>query len=106
MAQVTPRLDAENIYHALLEYPAQFPASFTYDGKQYQGFPAPDFVVADRTYTEKADRECNVLTLQGPKGLTVVIDTAFYPAFGVYEWTLLFANHGDADIGVLENLYA
>jgi alpha-galactosidase len=106
MAQVTPRPDAENIYHTLLEHPAQFPASFTYDGKQYHGFPAPDFAVIDRTHTEKADHECNVLILQGPRGLTVVIDTAFYPAFGVYEWTLHFVNHSDADTGVLENLYA
>ena len=106
MQQTRPHPGAAEAYRALVDDPAQFPASFTYDGRVYHGFPQPDFVVADVTATQDADRERRVITLTGPKHLTVVVDTAFYPAFGVYEWTMRFENRGDADTALLQDVYA
>ncbi len=106
MLMVLPRPEALAQYRALLDQPAHFPASFTYAGKAYRGFPTPDFTVVGRAETQGEDKHTGRLTLQGPQNLTVRIDAAFYPAFGVYEWTLHFENHGAQDTAVLKNLYA
>ncbi|NLG26136.1 MAG: hypothetical protein GX558_12320 [Clostridiales bacterium] len=84
-----------------------FPASFTYGGRAYRGFPEPDFAVITRTpLCAGGKKEDCRIELAGPQNLTVAVDAAFYPAFGVYEWTLRFENRGAADTAELGELFA
>ncbi len=106
MTQVLPRPDTAERFRLLLDDPRQFPASFTYDGRAYRGFPASHFVVVGRTQTSAERREDRAMTLAGPKGLTVRVEATFYPEFGVYEWTLYFENHTEQDTGPLSDVYA
>lgn len=93
-------------YRTLIANMPAYPVSFAYQDKPYTGFPAPDFAVQNRECTVQHDRERNVITLAGPARLTVVVDTMYYPAYGVYEWTLHFENRGTQDTGILRDVYA
>ncbi len=95
--------DAGEWYRTLLENPENFPFSFTYNGRRYDGFPPEAFRETGRAMSSDTKKEMveRVWVLQD--GLQVTLLTAYYPAYGVSEWTVWFENTGSENSGILEN---
>lgn len=95
--------DAGEWYRTLLENPENFPFSFTYNGRRYDGFPPEAFRETGRAMSSDTKKETveRVWVLQD--GLQVTLLTAYYPAYGVSEWTVWFENTGSENSGILEN---
>lgn len=94
--------EAEAWYRAQLDHPESFPFSFTYNGTRYDGFPAGIFREIGRHTTSDENKETTELILMLQDSLRVTLRTAFYPAYGVSEWTVWFENTGRSNSGVLE----
>lgn len=95
---------AQAAYERLIDNPAVFPSSFQYGNKRYHGFPEEDFTLLSREKGGAAGRQTCRLVLDGPQNLRVIVDTAFYPVYGVYEWVMRFENIGQEDTDILSEL--
>ena len=101
-------LKAEAGYRAIIDDLAKLPFSFAYDGKSYKGFPRDVFrMVNSRTeHQNDKGKEINVFELIHGDSLKITVETAFYPAYGAYEWVVWFENAGTADTGVVSDVWA
>ena len=89
-------------YRAQLEHPESFPFSFTYNGIRYDGFPSEAFKEAGRHTSTDDKKENDERVWAFQDGLQVTLKTAYYPAYGVSEWTVWFENTGKENSGILE----
>lgn len=96
-----PQADAW--YHSIIDDPAAFPFSFTYDGMRYDGFAPAHFTQLSRTVTAEGEKETAELVFALADTLTVTLLCTHHFTHGSTEWKVLFANSGAADSGVLEN---
>ena len=96
-----PQADAW--YRSVIDNPASFPFSFTYDGNSYTGFAPEHFTLLSRNVTMEGDKEAATLVFALNDSLTVTLECAHWFTHGSTEWKVLFANNGAADSGVLEN---
>lgn len=93
---------AQAAYRALLEYPAKFPAAFTYGGKRYEGFGhLPLLSHSTQAGTEKV---CDTLVFELEKGVHLRAELAYWPQWGAREWTLWFENNSSSNSAVLEEV--
>ena len=81
------------------------PFSFVYDEVAYTGFPAAVFQPVERRHAVEGGEEKNLVVLKAGD-LQVTVDTAFYAAYGAYEWTVWFENTGVRNSGVIRNMRA
>ncbi len=95
-----PEVDAW--YRAQLSNLERFPFSFTYDGTRYDGFPADIFRETGRHTSTDENKETDKRVFAFRDGLTVTLKTAYYPVYGVSEWTVFFENTGADNSGLLE----
>ena len=95
--------DAGEWYRTLLENPENFPFSFTYNGRRYDGFPAEAFRETGQAMSSDTKKETVERVGVLHDGLQVTLLTAYYPAYGVSEWTVWFENTGSENSGILEN---
>lgn len=96
---------AEIFYSKLINDFSSFPAKFRYSGKEYTGFPTPDFSATEHKSGKSKDKITDMFTLAGPENLTVTIETAYWCEYGVSEWTIGFENRGNADTALLSDVY-
>lgn len=83
---------------------AEFPFSFVYDQKKYEGFSS-DSMELVKTETFKTDKkETTNFVFRLDDKLEVTLITAYYPAHGVSEWTVWFENTGTENSGILEEM--
>lgn len=94
----------EKWYENLVQQPEQFPFSFVYGQKKYDGFGDPQLTAVKQEYFEEKNRKINRLTYCLEGQLEILVDTAFYPEYGASEWTVWFENIGDTDTKVLKQL--
>ncbi len=96
--------DSMKTYTTLMNDLAQFPISFTYDGRQYLGF-GDGFVETERRVTAEADGEATLVTVVHPAINAVFeIHGKQYPDYGAYEYYVVIRNESDADTKVIEKL--
>ena len=96
-----PQADAW--YRSVIDNPASFPFSFSYDGNSYTGFAPEHFTLLSRNVTVEGDKEAATLVFALNDTLTVTLECAHWFTHGSTEWKVLFANNGTTDSGVLEN---
>ena len=80
-----------------------FPVSFTYDGVAYNGF-GKDFTEQSRTVVAEDSKTSIKVVLLHASGLQVTLDTAVYPAYDAYEWTVYFTNTSDKNSAQLSDI--
>ena len=99
---------------------ANIPVSFCLGGKQYKGFDA-DFAVERealpagtqvstdfdglRDYISLSDYG-EKITAKHCSGVTVIVKTAVYEAYGAIEWTAYFRNDGEENSPILSDVLA
>ena len=91
-------------HQASLDRPEHFPLSMTYRGIRYDGFPADVFREVGRQTEVDAKKVTTRIRFCLPDGLEVTLQAAFYPAYGVSEWTAWFENTTQHNSGILENV--
>ncbi|NLO36219.1 MAG: hypothetical protein GX112_07690 [Clostridiaceae bacterium] len=87
-----------------LDQPELFPLSMTYRGIRYDGFPADVFRETGRQTQVDEKKETTRISWALPDGLAVTLQAAFYPDYGVSEWTAWFENTGRQNSGILEDV--
>ena len=92
-------------YDGYLTDLSTLPFSFVYDEVAYTGFPAATFRPVERRHSLQGGKEQNLFVLKAGD-LQVTVDTAFYAAYGAYEWTVWFENTGVGNSGVIKNMRA
>ncbi len=85
-----------------MEQPEAFPFCFTYRGVRYTGFPREFFQPVSLRRETKGCLRRICQTLRADDGLTVTLDAAYYPDYGVSEWTVWFENTADRESGLLQ----
>lgn len=91
-------------YHDIILQPEKFPFSFAYGEDEYQGFRHEKLTLTKRERKTEPGRETNDLFFILDGQVDVVLRSAFYPAYGVAEWTVWFENNSPHDSGVLHSL--
>lgn len=91
-------------FHQRLEQPETFPFCFTYRGVRYEGFPQDTFRPVEMRRETADGRQRVIQKLKADDGLVVTLNAAYYPDYGVSEWTLWFENEGEQDSGRLEDM--
>lgn len=94
---------AEEWYRGLLEKTQDFPFSFVYRGKEYQGFDPSLMSLLEKNVQPGEKKETARLVWQVDEILKVTLDAAFYPQYGAVEWTVWFQNPGEENSGLLES---
>ncbi len=97
-------MQAEEEFYAFLEKPENFPISFVYGGKSYRGLQGCHLL--GKKESEKGEKKFVLLEYAADETLHIRLETAVYPAYGAYEWTVYFCNRGKTDSAVLENVKA
>ncbi|HPS34128.1 MAG TPA: alpha-galactosidase [Oscillospiraceae bacterium] len=95
---------AEKTYRSMLEELTSFPFSFEYDGLKYDGFSKENFTEISRETAVEDKKEKTVVIFEFRDGLQIMLETAFYPSHGVFEWTVWFENKGKENTAVLSEL--
>ena len=84
-------------YEKLLNELESFPIEFYYGSDHYIGFNN-DFTEQSRTvYEEKEKISVKIVLSHKDNILNINIDTAIYPAYGAYEYTIYFTNKSEKD---------
>ena len=94
---------AEKWYQSLLAQPETFPFSFSYEGQNYKGFGNN----MQKLHNDTRSQEGKETTEQSwvlKNTIKITLDTAFYPDYGAFEWTVWFENVSSQDSGRLEKL--
>ncbi len=94
------------IYSAYIGDLGTLPFSFVYNNKRYTGFDQRNFTSKNHSYDEANGKRRDTFTLQADDNLTVVVDMAYYEAYGAYEWTVWFKNIGTSNTGVIHSIKA
>ncbi len=79
------------------------PFSFVYDDTAYTGFPAEKFRQVEHRRSIQGKKEKNLFVLKAGD-LQVTVDTAFYAAYGAYEWTVWFENTGTRNSAIIRDV--
>lgn len=95
---------AEKWYRNMSDNLADFPFSFVYDGQKVSGFSNEQFTLIDRKTVQEEKKETTDFVFSFAGQLEVTLKTAFYPAYGVSEWTVWFENISDSDSKVIEKM--
>ena len=106
MAQKQKTLDK---YKAMLADLSTLPVSFVYDGLDYRGLDTGKggaFKEHSRRTVTEGNKVATVIELSFRDMIAVTLETAIYPDYCAYEWTLYFENKGNSDTKLLENLCA
>ncbi|MBO7187564.1 MAG: alpha-galactosidase [Clostridia bacterium] len=99
-----PKNKATDIYCDLVDNLSKFPVSFNYGNEIYNGF-GRDFRIIDRNVSQQTDKTSITFDfLHRDNKLLVTLDTAVYPAYGAYEWTVYFSAYGSSKTNVIKNL--
>ena len=93
-----PQADAW--FRGIIDDPAAFPFSFTYNGEQYKGFSPGQFTLLSREVTYADDKEDAVLCFRKDDTLTATVYCTHHFTHGSTEWKVVFANDGSADSGI------
>ena len=91
-------------YQDMIKYPENFPFSFTYGERQYNGFDSEELVLVNHSQDCKEQKVTTDLTFRLEETLEITLKTAFYPAYGAAEWTVWFENRSTENSKVLSNL--
>jgi len=113
---------AEAQYRAMTGDLSALPFSFKYGDKVYKGFGADSFTLTSKSAKKQDDKlsdmqgdklsdmqgekEINCFNLKADENLNVRVETAYYPSYGAYEWTVWFENAGGANSEVISDLWA
>lgn len=96
--------ECEKEFYGYLESAENFPISFVYADKGYNGLAG--FKRTD--YEEKIEdkkKSVSIGYMHPDNKLLVSIDAAFYEGYNAYEWTVYFTNVGDENTDVLSDLW-
>ena len=96
--------EAEKWYQEMIQQPEKFPFTFTYGGKQYNGFSSDEMKLTGTHTRTDAKKVTTDLTFLLEDTLEVTLKTAFYPGYGAAEWTVWFENVGAENSKVLTDL--
>lgn len=97
---------SEQYYREITGGLSAFPVSFDIGERHFSGFDPRFFTVEGSEKTVADGKERNIFTLRSPEKLKITLDTAFYPDYGAYEWTVWFENDGADDSPVISSLLA
>ncbi|MFA7673510.1 MAG: alpha-galactosidase [Clostridia bacterium] len=97
---------SENEYRKITDDLSLFPVSFRINGKQYKGFPSLEFIITDRIFDVTGNKTVKIMVMEYDNDLKITLDTAFYPDYGVYEWTIWFENAGEENTGIISDVCA
>lgn len=100
-----------NRYIAMIEDLSTLPVSFIYDGIEFRGLDTGKngaFKEKSRrtTLSEDGRKVSTAIDLSFRDSIAVTLETAIYPDYCAYEWTVWFENKGSAETAVLEDLYS
>ena len=96
---------AEVEFNSMIENPSNFPVSFVYGNKYYNGFD--EFKVEEIKDTIKGEkREVIIDLLHNDDLLKVSLKSAFYKKYDAYEWTIYFTNIGKKNTPILSDVSA
>lgn len=96
--------DAEKWYRNVQENLAAFPFSFIYDQVKYEGFSEDQFTLIRNENSKDVKKETTDYVMAFAGQLEVTLKTAFYPAYGIAEWTVWFKNVSDQNSKVIEEM--
>ena len=92
----------ERWYKDALAHSETFPFSFTCGGVRYDGFSREIFTLLSHTQAADAKKRCDTL-VWALDSLKTTLETAFYPAYGVSEWTVWLENTGTENSPILSD---
>ena len=106
-----PKTDYSNpkskkVYEGYINNLATLPVSFKYDGKLYRGFDPEVFKETDKGHWIENEKKQDIIYLKADKNLEIIVEAAYYDAYGAYEWTIWFSNVGDENTGVISEVKA
>lgn len=96
---------SQDFYFKLAENMSEFPVKMNYNGKVYNGFPEPDFIVTDRIRNTNNNKINDIVTLSGLENITVIVKMSYWKDYGVLEWTVEFENRGNENTAELSDLF-
>ena len=97
---------AADTYATYINDLSKLPFSFCYNGQSYKGFPSDVFPLINKNTDSVPGKDINHFELKADENLRIKIETAFYPAYGAYEWVVWFENTGSVNTGIIRDLWA
>ncbi len=99
------KTEIEKEYEYIFNDLSNFPISFTYGEKTFNGFSSSQFSVVSTDTKNERNGVLNIVVLRH-ENILVTLKTCFYKDYNAYDYTVYFKNIGSANSKVFSNIYA
>ena len=94
----------EQEYYKFIKNLEKFPINFVYRDNYYSGFSSKFFNLYSQETTVEGNKVYTVTNLNFRDELSIRIESALYPEYSAYDYTVYFSNNSNEDSGVIKNL--
>ena len=92
-------------YHSFIDDLSKLPISFRYGVKKYSGLGGFK-EISRKTIADDKKEGTEIVLVHCDNKLQVTVDSAYYPDYNAYEWTVYFKNIGTKNTSVLSEVKA